>query len=43
MYRGRIFLSAGDKPYVTLKLRPTDDPLAQARMLIDLADDHAAD
>ena len=41
--RGRIFLSAGDKPYVTLKLRPTDDPLEQARMLIDLADDHAAD
>ena len=37
--RGRIFLSAGEKPYVTLKLRPTDDPLAQARMLIDLAND----
>ena len=37
--RGRIFLSAGDKPYVTLKLRPTDDPLEQARMLIDLAAD----
>ncbi len=35
-FRGRIFLSAGDKPYITLKLRPTDDPLAQARALIDL-------
>ncbi len=35
-YRGRIFLSAGEKPYITLKLRPTDDPLAQARALIDL-------
>ncbi len=35
-YRGRIFLSAGDKPYITLKLRPADDPLAQARALIDL-------
>ena len=35
-YRGRIFLSAGEKPYITLKLRPTDDPLAQARGLIDL-------
>ena len=34
--RGRIFLSAGEKPYITLKLRPTDDPLAQARALIDL-------
>jgi len=34
--RGRIFLSAGDKPYITLKLRPTDDPLAQARALMDL-------
>ena len=34
--RGRIFLSAGDKPYITLKLRPTDDPLALARTLMDL-------
>ena len=41
--RGRIFLSAGDKPYVTLKLRPTDDSLEQARLLIDLASDSAAD
>ena len=35
-YRGRIFLSAGEKPYITLKLRPADDPLEQARALIDL-------
>ena len=34
--KGRIFLSAGEKPYITLKLRPTDDPLARARELIDL-------
>ena len=35
-YKGRIFLSAGEKPYVTLKLRPTDDPLALAREVTDL-------
>ncbi len=34
--RGRVFLSAGEKPYITLKLRPADDPLAQARMVVDL-------
>lgn len=34
--RGRIFLSAGEKPYITLKLRPTDDPLEQAKGLIAL-------
>ncbi|MBQ7492428.1 MAG: transcription-repair coupling factor [Clostridia bacterium] len=34
--RGRIFLSAGDKPYITLKLRPADDPLARAKALIAL-------
>lgn len=34
--RGRIFLSAGEKPYITLKLRPTDDPLEQAKTLVSL-------
>ncbi len=34
--RGRVFLSAGDKPYITLKLRPADDPLEQAKALIAL-------
>ncbi len=34
--KGRVFLSAGEKPYITLKLRPADDPLEQARTLIDL-------
>lgn len=34
--RGRIFLSAGDKPYITLKLRPIDDPLKQAKAVVAL-------
>ena len=41
VFRGRIFLSAGEKPYITLKLRPADDPLEQAKALVALysADD----
>ena len=35
-YKGRIFLSAGEKPYITLKLRPADDPLEQAKGLLAL-------
>ena len=34
--RGRVFLSAGEKPYITFRLRPADDPLAQAKKLVSL-------
>ena len=34
-FRGRLLLSAGDEPYLSLRLRPGDDPLEQARAVID--------
>jgi len=35
-FRGRILFSAGDRPYLTLKLRPDESPLDAAVVMIDL-------
>ena len=35
-FRGRILFSAGEKPYLTLKLQPGESPLDAAVILVDL-------
>ena len=35
-FRGRILFSAGEKPYITLKLKPNESPLDAAVILVDL-------
>ena len=35
-FRGRILFSAGDTPYLTLKLQPDESPLDAAVVMIDL-------
>ena len=34
-FRGRLLLSAGDAPYLSLRLKPAEDPLALARAVVD--------
>jgi len=34
-YKGRMLLSAGEKPYLELKLKPEEAPLATAREIVD--------
>lgn len=34
-FRGRLLLSAGEAPYLSLRLSPTDDPLVQTKAVVD--------
>ena len=34
-YRGRMLMAAGEKPYLELKLKPGEAPLAAAREIVD--------
>jgi len=36
VFKGRILFSAGDRPYLTLKLRPDESPLDLAVVLVDM-------
>ncbi|MBQ9535185.1 MAG: transcription-repair coupling factor [Clostridia bacterium] len=35
-FKGRVLLNAGEKPYISLRLRPGEDPLAQSASFIKL-------
>lgn len=37
-FRGRLLLSAGEAPYLSLRLKPADDPLEQAKAIVDAWD-----
>ena len=34
-YKGRLLFSAGDKPYLSLRLRKGEDPLKAARQVVE--------
>ena len=34
-YKGRLLLNAGSQPYISLRLKPGETPLAMARLLVE--------